>query len=189
MFPILVIAISFGVLAWAAHYISPQDQLEKADAIVAVSGGDSKARSDEAVELYKAGWAPQLIFSGAAADPSSESNAQAMANIAIAKGVDEADIALDEVSKNTKENAQEVSNIIKERNHEKVILVTSPYHQRRAFLEFRARLSEDISIINYPAHDNWWSRNKWWFTPQGWYLTITETPKTLWAEFYMKFLR
>ena len=39
----------------------------KADAIVVVSGGDTNARTDEAIKLYKEGWAPLIVVSGAAA--------------------------------------------------------------------------------------------------------------------------
>ena len=52
---------------------------EKADVIVAISGGDTSVRTAKTVELYKDGFADNLIFSGAAADPSSPSNANVMA--------------------------------------------------------------------------------------------------------------
>ena len=55
-------------------YLSPND-LEKcdspgdgdcrmADAIIVVSGGDTNARTDEAIKLYKSGWAPLIIVWG-----------------------------------------------------------------------------------------------------------------------------
>ena len=68
----------FGV----GFYLSPQSKLSKADVIVAVSGGDTQARTEEAVKLYKDGWSHNLIFSGAALDANGPSNARAMATIA-----------------------------------------------------------------------------------------------------------
>ena len=41
---------------------------QPADAVVAISGGDTNARTDKAISLYKNGWAKKIIFSGAAAD-------------------------------------------------------------------------------------------------------------------------
>ena len=59
----------------------------KADAIVAVSGGDTNARTDEAIKLYKEGWAPLIVVSGAAAaDKTGPSNAKAMYQRAINSG-------------------------------------------------------------------------------------------------------
>ena len=44
-----------------------------------------------------------------------------------------------------------------------VILVTSPYHQRRAALLFsRAFGSTGVVLRNYPARDAEWDPNLWW---------------------------
>ena len=59
----------FGI----GYYLSPQDSLTKADVIVAISGGDTDARTAEAVRLYKEGWGANIIFSGAAQDPTGPS--------------------------------------------------------------------------------------------------------------------
>ena len=76
------------------------------DAIVVVSGGDTNARLNEAVKLYKNGWTKVLIFSGAALDKTGPSNAAVMNQIAINAGVPESSIYLDEYSETTKENAK-----------------------------------------------------------------------------------
>ena len=70
-------------------------QCAPADVIIAISGGDTQARTTEAIRLYKQGWAPQLIFSGAAQDTSGPSNAEAMRIQAIKAGVPITDIFLD----------------------------------------------------------------------------------------------
>ena len=67
------------------------DVCAKADAIVVVSGGDTFARTDKAVEMYQRGWSNKLIFSGASADPDSISNAEAMRRVATAQGVSDGD--------------------------------------------------------------------------------------------------
>lgn len=162
-------------------YISPKDELEKADVIIAVSGGDTVARTMEAVELYQSGWAPRLIFSGAAEDPDSKSNASAMREMAVAAGVPPDAIAIEEESANTRENATRTATLIEALEHQSVILVTSPYHQRRTSIEFRAQLNDDVQVINHPAPDDRWSRRNWWRSPFGWYITLSEAPKVLYA--------
>ena len=104
---------------------------EKADAIVVVSGGDTAARTSEAVRLYKAGWAKVLIMSGAAADKTGPSNAAVMRDQAEHEGVPRSHILLDIKSNNTEENAHEVAQIIKAHKFSSIIAVTSGYHQRR----------------------------------------------------------
>ena len=155
---------------------------EASDAIVAVSGGDTVARTNEAISLYKFGWGKKLVFSGAAADKSGPSNAKAMKKLAEEAGIDSNDIIIEEYSENTRENAKNTINIFNKYNIKSVILVTSSYHQRRAGLEFQQR-SSDVKIRNHPvASDNQWS-NLWWLTPTGWYLAITESVKIV--NFYL----
>lgn len=179
---ILVVALIFAILLGFSFYLAPKDKLEKAGAIVAVSGGDTAARAREAIELYQEGWAPLIIFSGAASDPDSPSNAQVMRNLAIEAGIPPDVITLDEHSLTTKQNANEVASLVSALGIKSIILVTSPYHQRRAYIEFRDTLSPEVKIINHPAIDQTWGRKNWWLTPAGWYLTLTEGPKTLFAE-------
>lgn len=146
------------------------------DAIVAVSGGDTTSRVEEAVILYKNGWANKLIFSGAAKDKTGPSNATVMKNMAIAAGVPALSVWLDEYSENTKENAINTKTIFEQFKIKSAILVTSGYHQRRASLEFTKRI-KGVKILNRPvASDKDW--NSFWFvTPRGWWLAGGEIVK------------
>ncbi|MEI6054159.1 MAG: YdcF family protein [Candidatus Saccharibacteria bacterium] len=151
---------------------------EAVDAVVAVSGGDTGARTRQAIDLYKNGWANKLIFSGAAQDKTGPSNAAAMKSIAVEAGISDEDIMLDEYSETTKQNAENSQTIFSQLNVKKVILVTSGYHQRRAGLEFSKRNSE-VKIINHPtSSDKDWSI-WWWLTPKGWWLAMSETVKII----------
>lgn len=173
---ILVIIIVAAPL-FIGWYLSPQDGLERADAIVVVSGGDNNKRIEKGVELYKDGWAPVLMFSGAAAE-GSVSNALAMKRIAYSKGVPASDILIEELSKTTVENAKFSAEIIKEKKFNTIILVTSPYHQRRTFELFQKELP-DVKIINQSAVDKSWRKKGWWETNNGRFLTVGELGKLL----------
>ena len=155
------------------------DACRPSSAIVAISGGDTTARTEEAIKLYKNGWAPKLIFSGAAQDKSGPSNAAAMKQIAISEGVPEEAILIEEASVNTEENARNTRNLVKNNNLNRIILVTSAYHQRRASLEFRKRIGNEVVVFNHPvAHDKQWSSN-WYATPAGWWLALGELVKVI----------
>lgn len=148
-----------------------------ADAIVAVSGGDTTARAKKAIDLYKNGWGKKIIFSGAAKDKSGPSNAAAMRTIAVNSGVDKDDIMIDEYSDTTEENASNSQKIFSDNNIDSIILVTSGYHQRRASLEFN-KYAGDVTVYNDPvANDNDWSSYVWWLSPRGWWLAIGEIVK------------
>lgn len=180
----LAVLAAAGLLAVGAglglgYYLSPQDRLAKTDAIVAISGGDTAARTTEAVRLYQDGWAPRIIFSGAALDPNSPSNAAAMAAAAERAGVPAAAIRLEESATNTRENAAAVSAIVHQRGYHSLILVTSPYHQRRASIVFRRQLGGNIALINHSSPDQTWRRSHWWATPYSRALTLSETQKVL----------
>lgn len=190
---VLLFVIAFFLLM--PHYLGPDDlagcdqapdaksintDCRKADAIVAISGGDTPARVTEAVSLYKNGWAEQLIFSGAAQDKTGPSNAEAMKEQAIKNGVPAAAILIEETSVNTQENALNTRALINNHNLHRVILVTSAYHQRRASLEFRKRAAIEgkaIIIVNHPVqYDRQWREN-WYLTPSGWWLVGGEIVK------------
>ena len=146
-----------------------------ADVIVAISGGDTDARAREAISLYQQGWAPKIIFSGAAEDKQGTSNAAAMRNLALSSRVPNADILLDENSINTADNASQVRAIVQQYGFKRILLVTSPYHQRRASIEFNKRLGDIATIVNHPTStDRFWSDKTWWTTPWGLWLGISE---------------
>lgn len=187
----IMVAIGLLLLAFVIgipSYLGPNDlskctepaavgTCQVADAIVVVSGGDTNARVQEGVILFKQGWGKQLIFSGAAADETGLSNALAMKQYAVKLGVSEAFISTEEFSRNTAENAQNTSRYIEQNNLSRIILVTSAYHQRRASLEFSRRVGESVQVINHPvANDRQWSAY-WWATRVGWWLVIGELAK------------
>ena len=166
--------ILFGVLL--TNFLSPRDELMHVDAIVAISGGNTTDRAQQAADLYEEGWGDEIVFSGAALDPVSPSNAEVMREFAKQAGIPEEVINIEEEAQNTAQNAAKSEEIINEQQFESIILVTSPYHQRRAYLEFRDKLGPDVEIINYPVEDDNWPTT-WWFKPTGWYTTVTETFK------------
>jgi len=196
----LIIGIAAGVFAAIVIalgvYLAPNDladcgpkpslasTCQKADAIVAVSGGDTLARTREAITLYQNGWANKLVFSGAAQDKSGPSNAEAMRRQAEAAGVPEAAIITEDFSATTKENAANTREVLQQQGIESIILVTSAYHQRRAALEFESQAGGQVAIRNHPvAIDSQWAGGWWWATPRGWYLAVSEFVKII--AFYL----
>src|SRR5436189_2939861 len=132
---ILGAASIVAVLVGIGHFLDVADPLTKADVIVAISG-DTGARAETAIALWKQGYAPLLIFSGGSSDPESVASAELMKRTAVAAGVPANAVAVEGASATTEENAQRVAELMKTAGLRSAILVTSPYHQRRAALLF-----------------------------------------------------
>lgn len=156
----------------------PSGECQAVDAIVVVSGGDTEARTAEGIKMYQNGWSPLIVFSGAARDTTGPSNAEVMRRQAVAEGVPEQAILTEDLSRTTAENAEQTRTLIRQLGIERVMIVTSAYHQRRASHEFEKRAG-DIEIVNHPvARDRQWSEY-WWTTPMGWYLALSEAVKIM----------
>lgn len=161
------------LLLVAGLFLSPQDNIQPADIIIVVSGGETSRRVDEGIELFKQGWAPYLLFSGAAAE-GSVSNAKSMSRVAVSKGVPREQILMDENSKNTLENAKNSKIILERQGFQSAILVTSPYHSRRAGIIFRKVFGEATPIVRRIAPDSRWARKNWYVSSYGWIRTFEE---------------
>ena len=160
----ILLSVGTGLTAFLliGSWLAVEDPLEKVDAIVAISG-DTGARADTAITLWKAGWAPMIVFSGAAIDPESVSSAEIMRREALRQGVPESAVLVEGASTTTEENAAEVAKLMAGRKLHSAILVTSPYHQRRAAFEFhRAFEPRGLIFRNHPASDPEWNAFLWW---------------------------
>jgi uncharacterized SAM-binding protein YcdF (DUF218 family) len=126
----------------------PPSDYPKADAIVVLGGGvsrysgyvfpsiDLNRASDRelfAAQLYKAGKSAQIILSGGA-DPVKHGmpEASGMKIFLINLGIPERDIIAGTKSRNTVENLEEVTNLIRKSQGKSILLVTSALHMKRA---------------------------------------------------------
>src|SRR6266545_89124 len=124
----VALSIGTGVVAflYIGTWLAVEDPLAKSDAIVAISG-DTGARAETAIALWKQGYAPIIVFSGAAIDPESVSSAEIMRREALQQGVPESATLIEPASTTTEENATDVAKLMVQRIRS-AILVTSPYH-------------------------------------------------------------
>lgn len=130
-----------------ARLLVVQDRLTKVDVLVTL-GGDSD-RELYAAELYRQGLAPNIIMSGCC------SSAAKMAEKAIRAGVSASDIFLEEQAASTYENALYAKEIMLARNFKSAIIVSSPYHMRRAKLVFeRVFKNTGVKLLYSPTMDS-----------------------------------
>ena len=171
------IAVACAFFVGIGHILDVEDPLKPADVIVALSG-DTGARTETAVELWRQKLAPMIIFAGASEDRTSVASGELMKREAIAKGVPDAAILVEPSSSTTQENARLVANLMKARGLTAAILVTSPYHQRRASNLFGREFGPALlTFTNYPARDPEWDPNTWWLHEPARTLTVVELAK------------
>ena len=141
------------------------DFILKSDAIIILEG-DGEFRIAKAAELYKKGFARNVVFSGGLDKPhfGAYTFKKLEENIA-AQGIPKETIIVESQSTNTRQQAEEVVKLCKIYKWESIILVASHYHQYRAFLTFLKHIEEEnfsLIIHNAPANKiPWFSKNVW----------------------------
>lgn len=154
-------------------YLNVSEEPIAADVIVVISGGDTPARAQRGIALYEQGFAPLLIFSGRNIDPRFN-DAVYMAALAREAGVPEGAILIEDQATTTLQNAEESERILQTVGADSILLVTSPYHLRRAALTFERVLGPEIAVHPVAAVDQDWSKRRWWASWQGVSLSLQE---------------
>ena len=151
--PRSLIAVGLAVLAtyllWFCVWFAPTPAYRTAeslsentaDVIVVLTGGDGRVTLG--LELLMQGVAPQLLVSGVF---DSISDARFLEIWPEAETLLGCCITLGRTARDTRGNAQETARWLREYGGGRVLLVTSDYHLRRANLELRHHLPENVEI-------------------------------------------
>lgn len=153
-------------LTAAGDVLVARDPLAPSDVIV-VLAGNSPFRARHAETLYGRGLAPHVIISN---EPLSshgvqttwlELRAAGLVRLAIP---DDAIVPIAAISDSTYDEAVRSREIMLARGWRSAILVTDPFHMRRAVLTFRSAFaSAGLDVLASPAEgskygvDNWWT--------------------------------
>jgi len=139
---------------------------QRADAIVVFAGGVGETgragggaleRLKQAVDLYKAGYARSVILSSGYVYTLHE--AEVMRASAIDEGVPASAIILEERASNTYQNVRFVDEMLRARGWKRVLLVSSPYHMRRALMVWR-RVAPDVAVIPTPSDSQFYEHQR-----------------------------
>jgi uncharacterized SAM-binding protein YcdF (DUF218 family) len=173
----LVIGVGVALLGPGFLLDAPQPAPRISDAIVVISGDEQMARFAEGVNLYEQGFGQYLVFSGAAYD-NGTSNADVMRGLAVERGIPDTAILEEPLGEDTWGNAVYTRQVLEEHRLQSAILVTSPYHLRRAQVTFDAAYTgSGIQLMVHAAPDSQWRKLSWWQQPETRRLTFTELQK------------
>ena len=145
-------------LLWiVAEPLKVVDTPRQADAIVVFAGGAGESaqagggyqeRVKQAVDLYQAGYARRLVFSSGFVYAFKE--AEIMRGLAVDLGVPVDAIVLEERAANTYQSVINARDLARQYGVRQVLLVSSPYHMRRAVMTWR-RQAPDIEVVATPV--------------------------------------
>jgi uncharacterized SAM-binding protein YcdF (DUF218 family) len=155
----------------AYDYLAAEDKLENAD-IIFVFGAKTLLRIEKAIEVYKQGLAPRMIVSGRGpyyAGDKFITEAEKYAHIAIEKGVPEHAIITENQSITIPDNVRSSLNLLDEQEifYSSIILVNSPYTQRRGYAHFKKYLPDSVKLMRINSEtgpeyrrDSWYKNSK-----------------------------
>ena len=121
------------------------------------AGGGYQERVQHAANLYLGGYSSHLVFSSGFVFAFQE--AEVMRDLAVALGVPPEAIILERQASSTYENVIYTRDIMIANNWEQLLVVSSPYHMRRAMLTWRKQapsfqiVSTPVSESQYYAHE------------------------------------
>lgn len=155
-------------LSALGDFLVARDELRQADVIV-VLAGNSPYRVQHAAELYRAGWAPRVLVSNELVlSHGVEASWLALRQAGLVQidVPDEALLALEPVAQSTHHEAITSRDLMLRHGWRSAILVTDPFHMRRALLAFRgAWQPAGLELIASPAENSKYTVSGWWRDP------------------------
>jgi len=142
-----------------AFYLIARDPPRSADAVLVLAGDPDYERTKSGARLVLAGEARLLIVTGG--EPGPGDSAASLREEAIRLGIPPGAIRMEEVSRSTHESLVAVRPILERENVRRLVVVTSPYHQRRALWAARRTLT-GVEIVSRPADPSSWQPGGWW---------------------------
>jgi len=187
-----LVLVGAGVLLFLkiGTFLAAEDPLEKADAIF-VFAGTRAERPLEAFDLWKEGYAPRVVVTRAVAEQAMsiverrgirvESDIELNRNVLLKLGLPPSALIIpNRIHDNTAEEAQTLRELVGRYRWHKVILVTSKYHLRRAWLASTRELRGlDVRVIRRGSRYDNATPSHWWRRRADIRFLLSEVPKLI----------
>jgi uncharacterized SAM-binding protein YcdF (DUF218 family) len=183
IFALLLALLFLGhgfILGKMGRYLYYRDEMKPADVIVVLAGEETE-RVEYGVKLFREGWArkDRIILAGGPL-VWKYTWASLMKEQAISLGVSKKAILLEDKSRTTEEDAIFTKEILNKYGYKSCILVTSPYHSRRATEIFRNVMGNKITVVSAPSDKSWFSFDEWWKRGRDRRCVFSEYSKFMW---------
>lgn len=182
MFGLLFVIFGLGwlMLPLAGHYLVVDEEPERVDVIVVLSG-DEGERMDHGARLFHAGVADRIMVSGGPVYRDLTA-ADLMFDHAVDLEVPAACIIKEGRARDTRENALFVRTLMEAYGFESAVVVSSPYHMRRVEREFTRAFADaapPVKLIYSAAPSETFDPYHWWETAKGKRLVLGELAKLI----------
>jgi uncharacterized SAM-binding protein YcdF (DUF218 family) len=166
---IAITAVAFfmfqeSLLLVMGDYLVVQDQLRPADVIHVIAGPDY--RTNYAIHLYQQGLGSTLFFTGGWCDTHQDFHGERGERLSLAEGVPAGDIASnDSPVTSTYSEALLLKEFIEKNDPaaRSVIVVSDPYHMRRARWTYRLILGDQVNVQMAPVpFEQTPYKQEWW---------------------------
>lgn len=188
----LIVVFRVPILENHARWLVTKGEPSPADAIVVLGGGRGE-RLHHALRLYRQGLADEIFITGPsdhilpdAYDTDGLSQAEAKRLIAIKKGVPEEKVTVILGPTSTYEEATVTLDVFRELGHKRILVVTSPYHTRRARQTFRKIYRKDgieVTALHTPWEESSYDPKRWWRREEDTFAILLETAKLVYYLF------
>jgi uncharacterized SAM-binding protein YcdF (DUF218 family) len=151
------------------NFLIVEDTLQPADVIHVIAGEDY--RTDYAIQLYKQGYGKTLFFTGGWCTFHNYYHGLHAQELSQSQGVPLEAIAVDESTvTSTYSEAERLQEWISQQPYpvRSVIVVSDPFHMRRARWTYKKVLGEDIEVIMAPVPFQLTGQQRnWWVNSEG----------------------
>ena len=175
-----VTVLAYLLVGWRiGYFLDASEPVAQSDAIVVLEGeGSGFMRTRHALDLYAAGQAPLVAFSGGTLVNAGVACSTAEVSTEMARQLDlpqDAVVIMPE-SHSTRDEATALDQLARERGWTSVILVSDRFHTRRTANTFRT-LAPEVSFTVSAADDPRFDPAHWWRSEEGLMSVVTEVLK------------
>lgn len=195
IFFLLIFLVIWIPLSWiAARALIVEHPIQHADMIVVLGGSSTYIeRTHKAAELWKEGRAPKIFLTndGLQGGWSNEEKrnpyfVERAKKELLNQGVSEDAIeSSTQIVGNTQDEAELLKEVLPKKNVRSVLIVTSPYHTRRAYRIIKNELADtgiEVGIVSPKTGEQSPQPFSWWLSLRGWNLVAGEYVKTIYSK-------
>mgnify|MGYP000925352809 CR=1 FL=1 len=167
----------FCLPAWlnaAARLLMRDDGPQSADAIVALGGDPLCMREGHAAELYHRGLGRKIVVSDLPFAWGGTTG-EAKRRFLVCRDVPAEDVVLLPPAYNTRQEADALQSLMQQQQWHSMIVVTSPFHARRALFTIERRATAfKFYSAPLPTAPPEWQPQRWWARRQDAAITVRE---------------
>lgn len=180
MILLVIFIVAIFLLREMGSFLIVSSELEYANAIVVLSGGD-ESRMQEALNLYNQDYSHIIVLTetGNVVEGYDHLHSFDMRIELLHQGIPSGNILLtNQVATSTEQEAEAAKQLLTTHQFVSCIVVTDPYHTRRAYTIFKDVFADTgIKVMIRPTSNHWYTAGTWFLKLSGWRFTVLEYVK------------